>query len=385
MSPVPSRRAALLCAALLTLAACASPGQSSTPSGSADETPGASHGTPAPAGPSGQPSATAGSGDITYVVIGGDTLYSIARAWNTTVARLQARNAERYPSLVTNPDELEAGWILIVSGNPTATPLPTTVPPSQAATPAPSGTPTPTAPPPVASGCRTGSKVAAGSPQTFYTIPGAGRAVALTFDMGGRLDPGVDILSFLVQRQVCATLFPTGAMAQTEEGRRIMAIVRAHPELFEIGNHTMHHCDLVRGGGGSPSSSPCAGVTPTADFIRRELTDAAAILRTQTGQAPAPYWRPPYGSINGDVIHAAASAGYTKTFMWDIDTIDWKPIAEGGPTAEQIATKVITQAESGSNVLMHLGGYETLDALRIMVPGLRERGFLLTSLSDLLS
>jgi len=34
---------------------------------------------------------------------------------------------------------------------------------------------------------------------------------------------------------------------------------------------------------------------------------------------------------------------------------------------------------------MHLGGYETLDALAIMVPGLRDRGMLLTSLSDLLS
>jgi peptidoglycan/xylan/chitin deacetylase (PgdA/CDA1 family) len=226
--------------------------------------------------------------------------------------------------------------------------------------------------------------VAAGSPQTFYTIPGAGNAVALTFDMGGRLVPGVDILNFLIARGVCATLFPTGAMAQTEQGQRIMAIARAHPELFEIGNHTMHHCDLVRGGGGSPTTPPCAGGPPSADVIRRELTDAAAILQAQTGQAPAPYWRPPYGSISSAVLQAAASAGYTKTFMWDIDTIDWKPIAGGGPTAQQIATKVITQAESGSNVLMHLGGYETLDALRIMVPGLRERGFLLTSLSDLL-
>jgi peptidoglycan/xylan/chitin deacetylase (PgdA/CDA1 family) len=85
------------------------------------------------------------------------------------------------------------------------------------------------------------------------------------------------------------------------------------------------------------------------------------------------------------VLQAAASAGYTKTFMWDIDTIDWKPIGEGGPTAQQIATKVVTTAEGGSNVLMHLGGYETLDALRIMVPGLRDRGFTLTSLSDLLN
>jgi peptidoglycan/xylan/chitin deacetylase (PgdA/CDA1 family) len=144
----------------------------------------------------------------------------------------------------------------------------------------------------------------------------------------------------------------------------------------------MHHCDLVRGGGGSPA--PCNVGVPTASFVRRELTDAAAILKQQSGQSPIPYWRPPYGSVNSAVIQAAASVGYTKTFMWDIDTIDWNPISDGGPTAQQIATKVITQAEGGSNVLMHLGGYETLDALRIMVPGLRDRGFLLTSLSDLL-
>ena len=246
--------------------------------------------------------------------------------------------------------------------------------------------PTPTAPPPVASGCRAGNRVAAGSPQTLHLVPGARDGVALTLDMGGRLDPGVEILNFLIDNEVCATLFPTGAMAQTAEGQRIMEIVRAHPELFEIGNHTMHHCDLVRGGAGSPTTAPCAiGGTPSAEFIRAELSDAAAILEGLSGQDPRPYWRPPYGSLNAAVISAAASAGYTKTFMWDIDTIDWKPISEGGPTAQQIATKVITQAEGGSNVLMHLGGYETLAALQIMVPGLRDRGFTLTSLSDLLN
>jgi len=71
--------------------------------------------------------------------------------------------------------------------------------------------------------------------------------------------------------------------------------------------------------------------------------------------------------------------------MWDVDTIDWKPIVEGGPSAEQIATKVVSRAVDGSIVLMHLGGYETLDALEIMVPALRERGLLLTTISDLLN
>jgi peptidoglycan/xylan/chitin deacetylase (PgdA/CDA1 family) len=384
MSPIPLRLSAVLLALATVLAACGAQPSPTPTTGQPSEAPGSEAGQPtaspthggsgSPDGsPSGAPSPSQGT--TTYTVAQGDTLFSIARTWGTTVAQLQAWNAERYPALAADPNVLQAGWVLVVSGDPNATPQPTAVPTTRP-------TAAPTA---VPSGCRAGNRVAAGSPQTFYVVPGAGNGVALTFDMGGRLEPGVDILNFLIANRVCATLFPTGAMAQTPQGREIMAIVRAHPELFEIGNHTMHHCDLVRGGGGSPTLAPCAGVVPTADFIRRQLTDAEAILRQLSGQNPQPYWRPPYGSINAAVIQAAASAGYTKTFMWDIDTIDWKPIGEGGPTAQQIATKVVTTAEGGSNVLMHLGGYETLDALRIMVPGLRDRGFTLTSLSDLLN
>jgi peptidoglycan/xylan/chitin deacetylase (PgdA/CDA1 family) len=370
------RRLAAGLAVVLLVAACA-PAVSPSPSASVRsskqpapiETP---FGTVLPSEvESSAPSATPASAGTAYTVKPGDTLSLIARTWGTTVQQLQAWNAASHPSLVTDPNTLQAGWVLIVAGDPGTTPLPTVAPTTR--------------PTPAPSGCRAGNRLAAGGQQTFTTVPNAGHGVALTLDMGGRLDPGLDILNLLISNHVCATIFPTGAMAQTTQGRQVMALIKAHPELFEIGNHTMHHCDLVRGGAGSPTTAPCAGVTPTADFIRRELTDAAAILAQLSGQQPVPYWRPPYGSVNQAVRDAAASVGYTKTFLWDIDTIDWKPIADGGPTAQQIATKVIGNARDGSNVLMHLGGYETLDALRIMIPGLRERGFLLTSLSDLLN
>ncbi len=378
MSTARSRPPVVALLLVLLLAACgnSSPEPSgATPGASADLSPSPSpSATPSSGGstPSASPTASTTPGGTpdgaTAVVLAGETLSSLARAWGTTVAQLQAWNAERYPSLVSDPDTLQAGWVLIVAGDPNATPLPTPV-----------ATPTPSA-----LGCRAGNRVAAGDARNYSTIPNAGHAVGLTLDMGGRLDPGLDILDYLIASKVCVTIFPTGAMAQTAEGQRIMAVIKAHPELFEVGNHTMHHCDLVRGGGGSPTTAPCAGVTPTADFIRSELTDAAAIIEQYSGQNPQPYWRAPYGSISDAVRTAAASVGYTKTFGWDIDTIDWKPISQGGPSAQQIATKVITNAQDGSVVLMHLGGYETLDALKLMVPGLRDRGFLLTSLSDLL-
>lgn len=374
-------RAALLLSLLLVLGACttpsASPGASSTPAvtpsptGPSD-TPGSS---PTPStSPSGTPTSspvpTPTAATTTYIVQRGDTLAAIARAFGTTVSQLVAWNADRYPSLATDQDRIEPGWELVVAGEPGITPRPV-----------PTAAPTP---PPTGSGCTAGNRVAAGSSQVFRTIPDAGARVALTFDMGGRMDPAVDILNFLIDNGVCATIFATGAMSQTSQGQAALTIVKSHPELFEIGNHTMHHCDLVRGGGGSPTTAPCGGSFDAAR-IRAELADAEAILRAGTGQNPQPYWRAPYGSISDAVLAAAAAAGYTKTFMWDVDTIDWKPISDGGPTAAQIAAKVVGNSVNGSNVLFHLGGYETLDALRLIVPGLRDRGFTLTSLSDMLN
>jgi peptidoglycan/xylan/chitin deacetylase (PgdA/CDA1 family) len=387
MSRHPSRAVGPILAALVAVAGCATPAASpSTPAASAPGGTIAPESSPPSSAspedteppetypsPEASPAPTDAAGDgTTYTVRRGDSLAQIARAFGTTTAQLQAWNTDRYASLAANPNVIEPGWVLVVIGDPAITPVP-----------APTAAPQPTAPPSTA-GCTANDRVAAGGAQTFATIPNAGARVALTFDMGGRMDPAVDIMNFLVANRVCATIFATGVMSQTPQGQQVMGIIRANPGLFEIANHTMYHCDLVRGGGGSPSTQPCAGGAFGADRVRKELTDAAAILAAGTGQNPQPYWRPPYGSVNQAVVDAAASVGYTKTFMWDIDTVDWKPISDGGPSAEQIAGKVIGGAVNGSNVLFHLGGYETLDALALIVPGLRDRGFTLTSLSDML-
>ena len=361
------RRLAAGLAITLVIAGCGSPA-SSTPFPATSPSAAASLSASPSGSASARPTSSVAPTDApaaTYVVQAGDTLYRIAVNHGVTVEQLVAWNVDRYPSLASDTTEIGVGWDLVVAGDPTATSVPS-------------------APPPVASGCHAGSRAAGGSAQVLDRVPTDEQAVALTFDMGGRLDPGVDILNFLIANGVCATLFPTGAMTQTPQGEAVMAIVRAHPELFEVGNHTMYHCDLVRGGGGSPTTAPCAGGPPSADRIRAELTDAAAIISAASGQDPAPYWRPPYGSWNQAVVDAAASAGYPYAFMWDIDTIDWKPVGDGGPTASQIASNVVSRAVAGSNVLMHLGGYETLAGLPTMVQGLRDRGFTLTSLSDLL-
>jgi peptidoglycan/xylan/chitin deacetylase (PgdA/CDA1 family) len=70
---------------------------------------------------------------------------------------------------------------------------------------------------------------------------------------------------------------------------------------------------------------------------------------------------------------------------WDVDTIDWRPIKNDppGPTADAIVAKVLANARDGSIVLMHLGGYETLDALPRIIDGLADKGYGLVSLDEL--
>lgn len=234
--------------------------------------------------------------------------------------------------------------------------------------------------------CSRPAKVPAGSPEVFRTLPGATNQVALTFDMGGRLTPALDILHRLIIERVCASIFPTGAMATTTTGQQVLAIIRAHPELFEVGNHTMHHCDLRDGGGGSPTTAPCPATPATASFVQQELTQAATIIRAGTSQEPAPYWRPPYGYTTSGISAAASAIGYTKTIMWTVDTIDWRPVSgtPAGPTASQIADKVVANVHNGGIALMHLGGYNTYDALPSMLARLRAAGLTPTTISDIL-
>jgi len=227
--------------------------------------------------------------------------------------------------------------------------------------------------------CWSGTRPSAGGQEIISSVPGATKQIAFTLDMGGRLEGADEILDFLVDNQVCTTFFPTSIMANAPEGRPIVAKIAAHPELFEIGNHTVHHCDLVNGGGGSPSGAPCQ-VAMTKSFVQHELTDAESVLEGLAGMPTNPYWRPPYGSHSSTVRGWLAEVGYTKTIVWSRDTIDWDPAT----TAQQIINRTTVPAPpAGTIVLAHLGGYATPDALPTIVSTLRAQGYTFTTLSDM--
>jgi len=228
--------------------------------------------------------------------------------------------------------------------------------------------------------CWSGRATTPGTAEVLTQVSGTtSPKVAFTLDMGGRLTGATQIVDYLVANQVCTTFFATSVMAATTEGRAVMAKIAAHPELFEVGNHTVAHCDLVNGGGGSPSSAPC-NRTMTTSFVRSEIVNAEPTLKSLTGMPIRPYWRPPYGSHSATVRSIAAGAGYTKTVMWNRDTIDWDPATT---TSQIVARSTSPLPPSGSIILAHLGGYNTGAALPQIVTTLRNAGYTLTTVSDM--
>ena len=356
-------------------------GSSPTP-GSGSGRPGASPTAPGPTfvrpTPSPQPTF------VTHVVERGDTLSSIGREYRTTARSIAWWNRGTYPTLDPespdyDPNNLKVGWELrllpdtVVDENnppPAATPAPTQ---GAVATPAPTSTP-PTPP-------STGAPPTIGPQPTLLAGPAAvishgprtARNIALTFDMGGRLEPAVDIVQWLIDHEVHATLFPTGRTGtQTAQGLAAMQLAATRPDLFDFGNHSWDHPDF-------------RGLT------RAQMADQ--LLQTESALAATvgttrPWFRPPFGGWNEDVRAGVGAAGWRYLVMWDIETIDWRPVDNGdgpaGPTTAQIVSKVATNARGGSIVLMHLGGWNTLDALPGILAACDDLGLQPVTLTEML-
>jgi peptidoglycan/xylan/chitin deacetylase (PgdA/CDA1 family) len=354
----------VLVAVALVLPGFGGPGGSPPPAASPSAVAGAPSASVAPSFV--RPTPTPQPTFFSYLVQPGDSLNSIAREFETTARSIAFWNREAYPSLDPlsegyEPNRIEVGWRLLLLPGATydedAAPTPT---PGTPAPPTVAPTSGPYTPPPTS-----------GGPATVITAgPRGTNQVALTFDMGGRLDPAVDIMEWLVEHDVKATIFPTGKQGTEQPvGRAALEIVRDHPELFVLGNHSWDH----------PSFPDLTGAQ-----MRDQLERTEDGLGALVGRTTRPYFRPPFGAWNAAVREAVGSRGWSYVVMWDVDTIDWRPTSDGGPTAQDIETKVLSNAQGGSFVLMHLGGWHTLEALPGIVEGLRERGLEPVTLTELL-
>lgn len=185
--------------------------------------------------------------------------------------------------------------------------------------------------------------------------------VALTFDDGPEPGSTNVILAILRHYGAHATFFVVGRQAERYP-RYVQQIALAGDE---VENHGMNHRLLPRLG---------------QKQILTEIRTSSDLITELTGHAPT-YFRPPYGSYNARVAIAAGSLHETLV-LWTIDTRDW---TLRSPNA--IAQSVLQQIRPGAIVLMHDGGgprRRTAQALSIILRGLRQKGYVAVTLSELL-
>jgi peptidoglycan-N-acetylglucosamine deacetylase len=262
-------------------------------------------------------------------------------------------------------------WALWAGGGAAlAVPSPT---PSPTATLEPTFTATPTAIPtatPIGSWPTGGIDLGCGSaslhPPSYVVRSGVTSppAVALTFDDGPSPDWTATMLDTLEQTHTPATFFVVGAS------------VRAYPDLirreaadgFAIAIHTWDHPFMTQ-------------LSP--DARAWELAHTAQAIHNVLGPSYClPYWRPPFGDFNDDVLAQTRQMGLT-TVTWGVVPLDFQ-----SPGVQVIVDRVLARVHPGAIVLLHDGYFhrgETAHALPQIIQGLHDRGLQPVTVPQLLT
>lgn len=189
--------------------------------------------------------------------------------------------------------------------------------------------------------------------------PGA-KLVALTFDDGptpGQTDRVLDILK---KEQVHATFFMLGRRIKEDPQIARRAVAEGHL----IGNHSYNHPDLRKLDDGTIAKQ----VTATRDKIRGVAGSGSA------------WFRPPYGAVDPRVLKTLRKMDQ-KVVMWDVDPQDWRK-----PGIKSLVTRVVSQTEPGSVILLHDGGGDrrrTISALPYIIRELKKRGYVFVTVAEL--
>ncbi len=190
------------------------------------------------------------------------------------------------------------------------------------------------------------------------------KLVALTFDDGPTPHYTAGVLQLLELYQVKATFFVTGAETQRYMTQAKQIVAAGH----QLGNHSWSHQRMV---------------FMSLDEINREVEGTDQQIR-DAGYQGEILFRPPYGKKLVLLPWYLASTNRTS-IMWDIAPETFDEEAEDPQT---MATEVLEQVEPGSIVLLHLM-YKNRDASRAALPliikGLKERGYRMVTVSELLA
>jgi len=291
------------------------------PSSTPPSTPSALPVSPTPSEATATPTPTA-SPATTYEVQAGDTVFSIARRFGTTVEAIVAANS------LADPSQIEVGQILVIPAGGIATSTP-----------------------------------ASGSAQVIRKGDTSSKTVLLTFDAGSDTGFTGQILDTLKANGIVAAFGVTGRWAEQNAD----LVRRIAQEGHSIINHSYDH----------PSFTGRSTNMPALTQAKRweQLDKTESIIQDLAGVSTKPYFRPPYGDYDDSVNADLYARGYLYNVMWTVDSLGWNGLA-----AEAIVERCLALAEPGAIYVFHVGSAsQDSAALQRIIDGLRDMGYAIGS------
>lgn len=194
----------------------------------------------------------------------------------------------------------------------------------------------------------------------IYCVDTTDKKVALSFDAAWGNEDTKEILDVLKKENVKVTFFMTGGWvdAYPDDVKQIAAA--GH----DLANHSEHHKQMSK-----LSKEECI----------KEIEDVHNRVKELTGREMN-LFRPPYGDYNNNLIEIVNEMDYYP-IQWDVDSLDWKEYG-----TEQLINTVLNHKhlQNGSIILCHNGAKYTAEALPGLIKGLKEKGYKIVPVSEII-
>ncbi|MBP3461773.1 MAG: polysaccharide deacetylase family protein [Bacilli bacterium] len=179
------------------------------------------------------------------------------------------------------------------------------------------------------------------------------KVVALTFDDGPSKYTD-DLINILKENDVVGTFFILGNKVEIYSDTLIKVINNGN----EIGNHSYNHKWLTK---------------VDNNELQDQINKTQNIIFKNLNYMPTNF-RPTYGSINNNMRNNIS----LNIVLWNVDTMDWKY-----KSVDKIVSRATKNTKDLDIILMHDTKKRTVDAVKKIIPILKEKGFEFVTVSEL--
>ncbi|HQS65725.1 MAG TPA: polysaccharide deacetylase family protein [Sulfuricurvum sp.] len=184
------------------------------------------------------------------------------------------------------------------------------------------------------------------------------KSVTLTFDDAPDENNTYKLLDILKEHNVKAAFFMIGG---TMKDDNVTVVKLTHDMGHLVLSHSFNHPRMT---------------DLSASDMRLQLTRTAQRIESITGKYPV-LFRPPYGSINAEVVDVINEHEMT-TVLWSLDSLDWTL-----KDPEAVIQNVTSNVRNGDIILMHRNAV-SVAALPKIIENLKAQGYAFVQLDNMI-